>query len=474
MLKKMLKSTAIRCLLIVLLIGGFVPLHPSTAQGPYVSTFDLNLPVKTGTYKDVNPRGVKITWWHNHTKAREAALKTAVDQFNKSNPWGITVDPVSKGRYPEIYQAMLAGIIDKTVPALIVAYAGQAAQYQLANALVDLDVFVKDNTLGLGADFDGDFYSSFLASDVNSQLGNQRLGMPVYRSMEVLYYNVDALKALGASAPPKTWDDFKQLACQYVQANPGADGFQVRVDASFIAAATFAQGADIYDTKADRFKYDEPAAKLMPQAMQDMVSQGCAKPLTDPASGSDEQAFIDQAALFYIDSTSSIPSLTSSIQGLKKPFKWDAAAIPYGERPVQNVYGASVSVPRTTPEQELAAWLFLRWYTETQQQVDWATATSYFPVRRSTKDGLQPVFEKNQPYLSAFNLLNGETKAEPPIAAYEDIRTLASAAFEGLIVDTATSVDGEFDRMNGDVNETLKRLAPSNVTLPTPKPTTAP
>src|SRR5690349_15167270 len=64
----------------------------TTAQdGAYVKTFDLTLPTAEGTYAGIDPKGAKVTWWHNHTGAREEAVKASVDAFNKGNPWGITV-----------------------------------------------------------------------------------------------------------------------------------------------------------------------------------------------------------------------------------------------------------------------------------------------------------------------------------------------------------------------------------------------
>src|SRR5438128_2718700 len=82
---------------------------PATAQGDYVKTFDLKLPVADGVYAGVDPTGAKVVYWHPHQGAREKATKDAVDTFNKNNPWKITVEPVYKGDYPVIYQAMLAG-----------------------------------------------------------------------------------------------------------------------------------------------------------------------------------------------------------------------------------------------------------------------------------------------------------------------------------------------------------------------------
>ncbi|MDP6932558.1 MAG: GMC family oxidoreductase N-terminal domain-containing protein, partial [Myxococcota bacterium] len=42
--------------------------------------------------------------------------------------------------------------------------------------------------------------------------------------------------------------------------------------------------------------------------------------------------------------------------------------------PAPNVYGASVAICRTTPERQLAAWLFLKWFTEPEQQARWVVA----------------------------------------------------------------------------------------------------
>src|SRR5205814_3303624 len=149
------------------------------------------------------------------------ATQAAVDKFNAGNPWKITVEPIFKGDYPVIYQAMLAGLQTKELPNLTVAYQNQAAQYQNVKGLVDLNAFVNDKVYGLGKSVTDDFFQGFLLSDVNPQFGNQRLGMALYRSMEVLYYNVDALTAMGYSAPPKNWDEFKDMACKYTKSASG-------------------------------------------------------------------------------------------------------------------------------------------------------------------------------------------------------------------------------------------------------------
>ena len=214
-------------LLIAALLLSTVGTLTVTAQGgDYVKTFDLKLPIKDGDYAGVDPSGTKIVYWHPHTGDRDKAIKAAADKFNKENPWKITVEPIYKGNYPDVYNSMLAALQTKQLPALTVAYQNQAAQYQNVNSLVDLNVFFNDKTLGFSKSALEDFYQGYLDSDVNPQFNNQRLGMALYRSMESIYYNVDALKALGYDAPPENWDQFKGNGLQVCQVRLRQDGLR--------------------------------------------------------------------------------------------------------------------------------------------------------------------------------------------------------------------------------------------------------
>jgi multiple sugar transport system substrate-binding protein len=445
--------------------------NAATAQstGAYVNTFDLQLPTQEGEYAGVDPSGASVVFWHNHTGARDEAVIAAVAQFNEENPWGITVEPISRGSYNDIYQAILAGLQTGELPELTVAYQNEAATYQNAESLVNLDAFVNDPVLGFGDDFTNDFFQGFLANDFNPQF-NQRLGMTVYRSMEVLYYNADALEAMGYDGPPTTWEEFREMSCRYVQEGLGTDGYQIRTDASFIAAAAFAAGGDIYDYENNQFTYDTEEAKQMPRVMQEMLNEGCAQLVAERFG--DQNAFIAQAALFYTGSSSGLPFVRQGIQDSGSVFRYDIAAIPgYGENePTQNVYGASVSIPNSTPEQELAAWLFVRWYDEPTQQAFWARQSNYFPVRQSTAAGLGEYFAEEPAYESAFNLL-GNTKAEPGVAGYNPVRALAQDAFNNIL--DGADVDETFATLNEEANRLLSENQPGGV-VPTPVPTNTP
>jgi multiple sugar transport system substrate-binding protein len=60
------------------------------------------------------------------------------------------------------------------------------------------------------------------------------------------------------------------------------------------------------------------------------------------------------------------------------------------------VYGSSYVVLKSTDEEQLAAWLFVRWLLENEQDARWVEATHLFPLRTSTLDLLGD-YEKTHP-----------------------------------------------------------------------------
>ena len=106
-----------------------------------------------------------------------------------------------------------------------------------------------------------------------------------------------------------------------------------------------------------------------------------------------------------------------------------------------NIYGASVSMGRSTPEKELATWLFIKHYTSPNVQAKWARASNYFPVRQSVADGLGTYFEENPAYQTAFELLPYGT-TEPPVPGYDFVRDRVQEVMAAIAdgADVATSL----------------------------------
>ncbi|HEY66085.1 MAG TPA: extracellular solute-binding protein [Caldilineae bacterium] len=129
------------------------------------------------------------------------------------------------------------------------------------------------------------------------------------------------------------------------------------------------------------------------------------------------------------------------------------AAIPHvTPDPVMNIYGASVSMPKTTPERELATWIFIKYFTSPEIQARWAKVSNYFPVRKSAAEALTDYFEANPAYKTAFELLP-YGKFEPPVPGYDFVRDKVREAM-AAIADGA-DVQSTLDKLTEEANEIL-------------------
>ncbi|MCK4976065.1 MAG: extracellular solute-binding protein, partial [Anaerolineales bacterium] len=161
-------------------------------------------------WADVDPSGQTVVYWHQHSRSREEALNAMVEEFNATNEWGITVEAEFQGGYGDIFNKMLAVINTTDAPNLVVAYQNQSATYQLGEGMQDMTGMVNSPKWGLTEEEKKDFFKGFYGQDVFTIFGNQRLGFPPNRSMEVMYYNIEWLEELGYDAPPATPEEFKE------------------------------------------------------------------------------------------------------------------------------------------------------------------------------------------------------------------------------------------------------------------------
>jgi len=403
----------------------------------------LAVPAFAQDYENVDPSGQTVTFWHQHTRDRETALQEIVADFNANNEYGITVVAEYQGGYGDIFQKMLALLGTNDAPNIVVAYQNQMATYQLVDGLLDMRPLVDSPRWGLSAEDQADFFPGFWNSDVLSMFDDQRLGIAPNRSMEMMYYNIDWLAELRAAGlidfdgPPANPEQFKAAACAATSrpfsgaTATGSIGYELAAEASRLASWTFAFGGDIFDYEANQFTFDSDASVAAMAFLQDLFNEGCAA-LTTEAFG-DQTNFGAGRTLFTVGSSSGIPFYQSAVDAGAQ-FEWNVAAVPHTTaEPVMNIYGASVSLPAgQSPAEAVASWLFLKYYTGTEAQAEWAIASQYFPVRQSVAAGLEPLFDQMPAFEVAFNLLPYGV-AEPPVPGYDFVRDMIEAEMVAIV-----------------------------------------
>ena len=79
-----------------------------------------------------------------------------------------------------------------------------------------------------------------------------------------------------------------------------------------------------------------------------------------------------------------------------------------------------------------AAGLFLKWFTEPEQQAQWVEASGYFPARKGAAEHLQAYFAEHPRYERAFAWLDAG-RGEPGVRGYTRVRRLIAEAMTAVI-----------------------------------------
>ncbi len=422
---------------------------------------------------DLTGKNVEITFWHRYTSQNLTVVMSIVNDFNTKNPYGIKVKLENAGAgYPDVYNKINATIQGGgDLPALSIAYQNQAATYRGQGVMVDLTPFIQSKKYGLSTDDLKDIYSYFQQSDKAPQFAGEILGWPTQRSMEVMYSNIDWLKALGASEAPKTLKDFEALACKASDKAAGKYGWIWKNDASDFASLVFANGGELMKSDGSAYDFNSPAGVESLTMIQRMFKNGCAVELPKTEANGEQNRFAAGNLLFVTASSTGLPFYASSISKVDKPFKWQYTIHPQAnpDKPVVNLYGASWSVLKTTPEKELAAWLFMKFFTEKDNTATFATTSNYMAVRASAS---QIAIDKVKASKSFANFPEAAASyanlyswiqygaVEAPVAGYDPVRAL----IQDMVTKVGVKGDGDpkaaLDEAVTKANGILAEFAP--------------
>ncbi|MFJ3905714.1 ABC transporter substrate-binding protein [Streptomyces sp. NPDC090025] len=145
-----------------------------------------------------------ITFWHGWSAPSEVkAIQDNVDRFEKAHP-NITVKVVGNINDDKLNQALRAG--GSNGPDVAASFTtSNVGKFCSSGALADLKPFLDKDKVDLDKTF------SKVLQDY-TQFEGKRCSLPLLSDAYGLYYNKDAFKAAGITAPPKTWSEFATVA----------------------------------------------------------------------------------------------------------------------------------------------------------------------------------------------------------------------------------------------------------------------
>lgn len=372
--------------------------------------------VTTSPLTPVDPqalKGVEVQFWHPWGGAMARQVSDLTDEFNRENVWGIHVAAASQGSGGVLYSNMVAALKNGTPPALVAAPVDNLRAWQAQNqAIVDLNAYVRSSDWGLSESEISDFYPVFWDQD---EINSVRFGIPAERDARLLFYNTTWAKALGFDASPGTTTQFLNQACAAakantadgLRANDGTGGYIVDQDAQTLMTWIAAFGGS--PENGDTYRFDTPETIKAFDFLRGAFDQDCAwnSRLPEPYT-----YFATRYALLYSGGLADIPLQEHAMQQEHSTDEWQV--LPFrsaGGDPVVLVSGPSYAILHSTPEQQLAAWLFIRWMILTKNQVKLVETGQTFPVSASARDGLSDLAARSPHWSQAVALLDSAAPA---------------------------------------------------------------
>ena len=358
---------------------------------------------------------VQIEFWYVWDPTAPDPLQQIVRQFNRDNAEGIKVVSRSFGHPADFNAAMLEAIANGNTPEVVQAHPYEYNAWQSVDVLVDLAPYLDNPTYGLTDEELAQFYPAMLARDL---YGNERRGFPALLSARLMLYNQSWAQDLGFNGPPASAAGFAQQACAAHDANGDRTGGWM-IDTSPGSAAAwllaFTQGLE----SGSRYAFDTGGVEAAYTFLSDLRVAGCA---WQPSSPYPDQAFAERLGLFYPVSTREIVYVQQAFDQSGTTDQWTAIGYPndLGDSWI-SLYGTSYVVIRSSVEQQIAAWLFIREMTGQQNQVILAESHFFLPLNRQVSAQLQADGSLPEPWLDALDLLE-QAVSEPRFSSWWVVR----------------------------------------------------
>jgi len=371
------------------------------------------------------------------------AIEVMIKDFNDSQK-----EVVVKGEFANTYE----GVLQK-------ALAGVAAG-QPAGDILQLEVALWPRLAAAGqlvdlSSQDGfkDTFNSFwpvFRRQTDPDGDGKVYAMPWNNSNPVMYYNPELLAKAGLKVPPRTWPELREAA-KKIKAATGQPAVRMESFPWVLEGALFSNNAEMI--KNGKLALTDPKALEVINTWVGFFKDGTAV-VANPATQAD---FVTGKVAIMFGSVASRPGLKNTAK-----FKFGTAPLPYFKKPLVPVGGATLAISQNIPiERQKAAWKFMRWLAQPEQQFKFIKMSNYVPITRSTLDlpaykqyigteqgldlgGRQLNFARPRPYHPAY-----------PQVTQEIIKTMEAMYLQNAPVEA--SVRDLVDRMNPLMEAAVKR-----------------
>ncbi|MBP2300634.1 ABC transporter substrate-binding protein [Azospirillum picis] len=299
--------------------------------------------------------------------------------FEKENP-DVDIEPVYSGSYQDTITKVLTAMKGGNAPQVAVILSTDMFTLIDEDAIVPFDGMAKtpEDKAFLSA-----FYPAFME---NSQTGGKTWGIPFQRSTIVMYWNKDAFKeaSLDPEKPPRSWDEMAQMAAKLTKRDAGGNVTQwgVQIPSSgfpywLFQALTTENGAKLMNEAGTETYYDKPEVVEALQYWIDLASKQKVHPPGIVEWGTTPKDFFERKVAMMWTTTGNLTNVRKNAA-----FPFGVAMLPEKKRGGSPTGGGNFYVFKSaSPEQQDAAFRFVKWMTTPERAAQWGIDTGYVAVR---------------------------------------------------------------------------------------------
>jgi len=107
----------------------------------------------------------------------------------------------------------------------------------------------------------------------------------------------------------------------------------------------------------------------------------------------------------------------------------------------------SIVIFNSSPEEELASWLFLKYLSSPETQAEWAQYSRYYPTRKSSLRLLRDFRTENPHWSQGLNLLK-YSSGMPLDPSWNTVKLSIGDAFEGILIDGEMDVEEQLSALD--------------------------
>jgi sn-glycerol 3-phosphate transport system substrate-binding protein len=299
--------------------------------------------------------------------------------FEKENP-GIKVKPIYSGSYQESITKALTAVKSNDAPTTSVLLSTDMFTLIDEEAIVPFDPLIKtpeDEAWLKG------FYPAFME---NSETGGKTWGIPFQRSTIVLYYNKEMFKDAGLdpNRPPATWKEMAEYAQKLTKRDASGKVTQwgVQIPASgfpywLFQGLTTENDVQLMNAAGTETYYDKPAVIEALQYWMDLTSKYKVHPEGIVEWGTTPKDFFERKVAMIWTTTGNLTNVKNNAK-----FDFGVAMLPANKRRGSPTGGGNFYLfKQAKPDQQAAAFKFIKWITSPARAAQWGIDTGYVAVR---------------------------------------------------------------------------------------------